>query len=132
MTIVNGKFYDLSELIEKIETSGVIEEIEGLPDNPEAAKFHAELQNYKEASKEQRAIMIAYYESEGIFDLEIALAKLAGKDTDVCEFAFAYYSPDESLQKLNPQLRLCIDWAKVWSTHLSDDYFEHDGFIFKH
>ena len=74
--------------------------------------------------------MLAYYAHEGIFDLETALANLAGKDTDTIEFAQAYFSPDESLQKLNKQLRSCIDWEKVWSEHLSKDFFAQSHFIF--
>lgn len=70
------------------------------------------------------------YAHEGIFDLETALANLAGKDTDTIEFAQAYFSPDESLHGLNPLLRSCIDWEKVWSEHLSKDFFAQGHFIF--
>lgn len=128
--VINGKFYDLKDFIFEIETSGIIKEVEGYPENLEAAKFFDNLRKYKEANKENREIMLAYYTHEGVFDLETALENLAGKDTDTIEFAQAYFSPDESLHGLNPLLRSCIDWEKVWSEHLSKDFFAQGHFIF--
>lgn len=128
--VINGKFYDLRDYIFEIETSGNIKEVEDASESPEAAKFFDELCKYKEAGREEREIVLAYYAHEGVFNLDTALANLAGKDTDRIEFAQAYFSPDESLHGLNPLLRSCIDWEKVWSEHLSEDFFEQGHFIF--
>lgn len=131
---VNGEWYDLNDFsnYEEIEEAGDIEEADDYPEGLSIEKYFDELQEWEEASSDEREIMEAYYEATHIFDLGTAMDAYRGKYYDNAEFAQELCEELENgaLNVLPDYLRKCIDWDKVWDEELSDSYFVENGMYF--
>lgn len=130
---VNGEWYDLTDFnsYEEIEEQGGIEETDDLPEGLSVEKYFDELREYEDADSDDRAIMLAYHEHTGIFDLSVATDAYVGKYSSKAEFAQEYCEDNEATLKLLPDYIVNnIDWEGVWDSYLHWDFFEENGMFF--
>lgn len=134
--INNKSWYALSDFdsYEEIEDLGEVTGTSGIPDCIDLERDWDTLQEYLGLSEDDRQIVVAYAEATDNFDPEEAMEAFAGRYLtpesfceDICEEI-----ESEALEDLPSYLRDCIDWELVWSSYLRHDYFEQDGYYFKH
>ena len=130
---VNGEWHDLNDFsdYEEIEAQGSIEETDDLPEGLSVEKYFDELCEWENADSNDQAIMLAYYEQTGIFDLKTATDAYVGRYSSKAEFAEEYCDDNEDTLKLLPDyIRDNIDWGGVWDSYLHWDFFESNGMFF--
>lgn len=133
---IADKWYDITEFDDyaTIEAKGEEVFVSGINGFSLTADNFDEAVHVANMPAGDRNIVIAYFETTGVFDHKEALEAFVGISyCDHADFAQSICEEidSEALEALPTYLRDCIKWSDVWDYYLRHDYFEQGGYYFR-